>query len=188
MMAKRIVVMGTSLGGLNALGVVLAGIPRDFPLPIAIVQHRSKESDSGLAELLQRQSSLAVEDANDKMPIEVGHVYLAPPDYHLLVGAEEFSLSTEAPVAYARPSIDVLFDSAANSFGSGVIAVVLTGASEDGARGAAVVKQKGGRIIVQDPKEAESPVMPLAVVSRKLADAVVPLSAIPLELQRAAHH
>ncbi|HMI83458.1 MAG TPA: chemotaxis protein CheB [Polyangiaceae bacterium] len=185
-MSKHIVVVGTSLGGLNALTILLAGLPRDFPAPIAIAQHRTRDADSSLAELLQRQSALPVVEADDKTPIEAGRVYLAPPDYHLLVGAEELSLSTEAPVSHARPSIDVLFDSAASSFGTGVIAVILTGASEDGAQGAAVVKRRGGRVIVQDPNEAESAIMPLAVVNRKLADAVLPLRAIPLELQQIA--
>jgi two-component system chemotaxis response regulator CheB len=183
---QRIVVVGTSLGGLNALSVLLAGLPGDFPLPIAIVQHRSRDADSGLVELLQRQSRLPVVEAEDKTAIETGRVYLAPPDYHLLIGGEQFSLSIEAPVSHARPSIDVLFDSAASSFGSGVIAVVLTGASADGALGAAIVKSKGGRVIVQDPKEAESPVMPLAVISRNAAHAVLLLHAIPLALQEAA--
>jgi two-component system chemotaxis response regulator CheB len=185
-MSKRIVVVGTSLGGLNALSILLAGIPGDFRLPIAIAQHRTRDADSTLAALLQRQSQLPVTEAEDKTPIEPGHVYLAPPDYHLLVGSDELSLSTDAPVSNARPSIDVLFDSAASSFGSGVIAVVLTGASEDGAIGAAAVKSRGGRIIAQDPTEAESPVMPMAVVSRNLVDLILPLRAIPLELQQAA--
>jgi two-component system chemotaxis response regulator CheB len=186
MTSKRIVVVGTSLGGLNALGILLAGIPRDFAAPIAIAQHRTRDADSGLADLLQRECSLPIAEAEDKTLIEPGHVYLAPPDYHLLIGGDELSLSTEGPVSHARPSIDVLFDSAASSFGSGVIAVVLTGASEDGSEGAAVVKRRGGRVIVQDPKEAESSIMPMAVVNRKLADAVLPLRAIPLELQHAA--
>jgi two-component system chemotaxis response regulator CheB len=185
-MSYRIIVMGTSLGGLNALGVILSGIPRDFPIPIAIVQHRTKDADSSLVDLLQRQTGLPVADAEDKTPIEPRHIYLAPPDYHLLVGEEQLSLSTEGPVSHARPSVDVLFDSAASSFGRGVVAVVLTGASSDGAEGAAVVKQRGGRVIVQDPNEAESPVMPLAVVSRGLADAVLLLRAIPAELMDAA--
>jgi two-component system chemotaxis response regulator CheB len=186
MMLRRIVVMGTSLGGLNALGIILAGLPRDFPTPIAIVQHRTKDADSNLIDLLQRQTPLPVSDAEDKTPIELGHIYLAPPDYHLLVGAELLSLSTEGPVCCARPSIDVLFDSAASTFGRGVIAVVLTGASEDGAQGAAAVKERGGWVIAQDPTEAESPIMPMAVVRRKLADVVLPLQAIPVALLQAA--
>jgi len=181
-MVKGIVVIGASLGGLNALRTVLAGLPRDFRWPIAIVQHRAKETDSTLALLLQTQTPLRVDEVEDKTPIEPGRVYLAPPDYHLLVGREQFSLSTEEPVSHARPSVDVLFDSAACSFGSAVVAVVLTGASADGAKGAAAAKRAGGRIIVQDPKGAESPVMPLAVVSQGLADAVLPLENIAARL------
>ena len=187
MMAQSIVVIGTSRGGLNALGIVLAGLPPGFAAPVAIVQHRTKDADSTLADLLQRQTPLPVSDAEDKVPIEAGRVYLAPPDYHLLVGTELLSLSLDEPVIHARPSIDVLFESAATAFGSGVIAVVLTGGSEDGAEGAAAVKRKGGRVIAQDPKEAECAIMPLAVVSRKLADFVLPLSAIPLHLVEAVH-
>jgi two-component system, chemotaxis family, protein-glutamate methylesterase/glutaminase len=186
MKLRRIVVMGTSRGGLNALGVVLAGLPRDFPAPIVIVQHRTKDADSTLTDLLQAQTPLPVSDAEDKIPIEAGRIYLAPPDYHLLVGTDLLSLSLDEPVSHARPSIDVLFDSAASTFGRDVIAVVLTGANDDGADGAAAVKRRGGRVIAQDPNEAESPIMPLAVVNRKLADVVLPLRAIPLELVHAA--
>ena len=106
-MAEGIVVIGTSLGGLHALGVVLGGLPRDFPMPVAIVQHRTKDPDSTLAELLQRRTSLPVDDVDDKMPVQAGRVYLAPPDYHLLVGREQVALSIEAPVSHARPSVDV---------------------------------------------------------------------------------
>ncbi len=93
-----------------------------------------------------------------------GRVYLGPPDYHLLAEPENFSLSTDDPVQYARPSVDLLFESAADSFGPAVIAVVLSGANRDGARGAARVREKGGRVVVQDPATAESPVMPLAAL------------------------
>jgi two-component system chemotaxis response regulator CheB len=183
-MAEGIVVVGTSLGGLHALSTVLGGLPTDFPLPIAIVQHRTKEPDSTLADLLQRRTGLLVGDVEDKMPIEVGRVYLAPPDYHLLVGCGQFALSVEAPVSHARPSVDVLFDSAACSFGSGVIAVVLTGANGDGANGAVAAKRHGGRIIVQDPKDAESLVMPTVALSKGVADIVLPLADIAGQLVR----
>lgn len=186
MMLRSIVVMGTSRGGLNALAVVLAGLPPDFPAPVAIVQHRTKDGDSALSDLLQRRTSLPVCDADDKIPIEAGRVYLAPPDYHLLVGTDQLSLSLDEPVVHARPSIDVLFESAANAFGRGVVAVVLTGASEDGAEGASAVKRQGGRVIAQDPNEAESPIMPLAVVRRNLADTVLPLQDIPQQLVQMA--
>jgi two-component system chemotaxis response regulator CheB len=174
----RIVVIGTSRGGLNALSIVLSGLPRDFPLPVAVVQHRTRDADSSLSDLLQHQTPLPVIETDDKMSLEPGIIYLAPPDYHLLVDATQLSLSTEERVSFARPSIDVLFDSAATSFGSGVIAVILTGANEDGADGAAAVKRHGGRVVAQDPGEAESPTMPAAVVRRKLADAVLRLHEI----------
>jgi len=183
-MAEGIVVIGTSLGGLHALGVVLGGLPRDFPMPVAIVQHRTKDPDSTLAELLQRRTSLPVDDVDDKMPVQAGRVYLAPPDYHLLVGREQFALSIEAPVSHARPSVDVLFESAASSFGSGVLAVVLTGANGDGANGAVAVKLHGGRVIVQDPKDAESPVMPAVAVSKGVADVVLSLRDIAAQVVR----
>jgi two-component system chemotaxis response regulator CheB len=183
-MGHGIVVVGASLGGLNALGILLAGLPRDFSVAVAIAQHRTREPESTLAALLQKQTFLPVVDAEDKMPIERGNVYLAPPDYHLLVGREQFSLSIDEPVSHARPSVDVLFDSAASSFGRGTIAVVLTGANADGAAGAALVKGSGGRVIVQDPKEAESPIMPAAAVSRGVADAILPLRAIASLLVR----
>jgi two-component system chemotaxis response regulator CheB len=181
-MLERIVVVGTSRGGLNALGIVLSGLPRDFPLPVAIVQHRTRDADSSLADLLQQQTPLPIIETDDKTEIEPGFIYLAPPDYHLLVGPKHLSLSTEERVSFSRPSIDVLFDSAATTFGRGVVAVVLTGANDDGADGCAAVKKKGGRVIVQDPRDAESPIMPLAVVRRKLADAVLPLADIASHL------
>jgi two-component system chemotaxis response regulator CheB len=177
-MAGRIVVVGGSLGGLRALGIVFGGLPASFALPVAAVLHRAKESDSGMASVLQRRIALPVTEVEDKMAIEPGKVFLAPSDYHLLVGRDQFSLSTDEPVSYARPSIDVLFDSAADSFGSGVVAVVLTGANSDGLRGATSIRNAGGRVVVQDPDEAESAVMPLAVLSEGIAEAVLPLSKI----------
>jgi two-component system chemotaxis response regulator CheB len=183
-MTEGIVVIGTSLGGLKALSVVLGGLPRDFPMPVAIVQHRTKEPDSALTDLLQRRTSLPVGDVEDKMPVQAGRVYLAPPDYHLLVGRDQFALSIEAPVSHARPSVDVLFDSAASSFGRGVVAVVLTGANGDGANGAVAVKLRGGRVIVQDPKDAESPVMPAVALSKGVADVVLSLCDIAAQIVR----
>jgi two-component system chemotaxis response regulator CheB len=186
MMVNRIVVVGASLGGLHAVGTLLSKLPRDFPWPLAIVQHRSKEGESPLTSLLQMRTELPVVEVDDKAAIEPRTVFIAPPDYHLLVGEDHFALSTEGPVAYARPSIDVLFDSAAHSFGRRALAVILTGANEDGAQGAAVIKSVGGQVIAQDPDEAESPVMPLAVISRGLADIVLPLAGIATYLANRA--
>jgi two-component system chemotaxis response regulator CheB len=174
-MAPSVVVIGTSLGGLNALQVILGGLPRGFGTPIVVVQHRGKHPDEALSRLLGAHCPLTVREPLDKDRIESGHVYVAPADYHLLVERGTLALSTEAPVNYARPSIDVLFESAAESYGSGVLGVVLTGANHDGAAGAARIQARGGRVMVQDPNGAESRPMPLAAIA---ATGVVPT---PLE-------
>lgn len=159
------IVIGASLGGSKALQTVLRGLPDTFPLPVAIVLHRHKDTEDLLSPFLQQASALRVDEAMDKEPIQPGRVYVAPADYHLLAEPKGyFSLSTDEPVHCARPSIDVLFESAADAFGPRVIGVVLTGSSSDGARGAAQIVSHGGRIVVQDPATAESPVMPLAVL------------------------
>lgn len=181
------VLIGTSLGGLEALAAVLGALSSSFPWPVVIVQHRSAE-DSGntLTAILQHRCALPVCEAEDKDPILGGRVYVAPSDYHLLVERDTFALSTEARVSLARPSIDVLFDSAAASFDGQLVGVVLTGASFDGARGAARVKAVGGVVLVQDPRTAESPVMPEAAIAAVNVDAVLPLAAIGERLNRLA--
>jgi two-component system chemotaxis response regulator CheB len=180
MKATEFVAVGTSLGGLNALVVLLEGLPQRFPVPMAIVQHRSVSPDGGgLAQLLQEHSQLRVVEAEDKMPIEPGTIYLAPADYHLLV--EEpglFALSTDGPVRSARPSIDVLFQTAADAYGSALLGVLLTGASADGAEGLATVKARGGRAIVEDPATAECGTMPAAGLAATAVDYVLPLAKI----------
>jgi two-component system chemotaxis response regulator CheB len=164
-MAASVVVVGSSLGGLHALGLLLRGLPAGFPAPIVIVQHRGKDPDDALRRLLSVQSQLPVSEPIDKERVVPGHVYIAPADYHLLLERGSFALSTEAPVHYARPAVDVLFESAAESYGAGVVGVVLTGANHDGAAGAAKIKRYGGRVIVQDPESAESRPMPLAAIA-----------------------
>lgn len=158
-----IVVVGASLGGLRALEVLLASLSENFPLPIAIAQHRHKNADA-LGVILQRQCPLPLSEAEDKEAIAPGHIYLAPADYHLLVEVGRLALSTEAPVCHARPSIDVLFESAADAYGKRVIGVILTGASDDGAKGLATIKANGGVPIVQEPTTAQSPTMPSAAI------------------------
>ena len=174
-----IVVIGASLGGTRALSGLLSALPDRFPLPLAIVLHRAVDGDATLRHLLHSHSTLPVLEAEDKMPLAAGHAYLAPADYHLLVGNMEFSLSTEAPVGFARPSIDVLFESASAAHGSKTLGVVLTGASADGARGAAKIRERGGTVVVQDPETAECPVMPRAAIAADAASSIVPLEAIP---------
>jgi len=173
-----IVVVGTSLGGLSALKLLLGNLSKAFPAPIAVVQHRHKESASDLSRFLQQHVSLPLREVEDKDEILPGHVYLAPADYHLLIEPGYLSLSTDPPVLYARPSIDVLFESAADVYGAQTIGVILTGANQDGANGLATIKARGGWTIVQAPETAESDVMPKAAISATSVDAILPLSEI----------
>ena len=177
-----LVVMGTSTGGLHALTRLLSGLPATFPLPIAIVQHRSRDSDERLATLLSGASLIPVLEAEDKEPLRSPGVYLSPPDYHLLIEADWLALSTEEPVGYSRPSIDVLFESAAYSHGSGVIGVLLTGANQDGTRGLKRIKEHGGYVIIQNPDTSESAFMPKHAVKNLLPDRVLNLEQIAGEL------
>src|SRR5918992_615726 len=156
----EIVVVGTSWGGLAALRALTAPLPRDFGLAMAVVQHRHKDSDRLLATLLQERTALTVCEVEDKQPILPGFLFIAPADYHLLVERGHFSLTIDAPVRYSRPSIDVAFTSAADTYGAGTIGVVLTGANADGAEGLSQIAKRGGLAIVQSPSTAESPTMP----------------------------
>jgi two-component system, chemotaxis family, protein-glutamate methylesterase/glutaminase len=177
-MAAELVVVGTSLGGVSALEIVLSGLPDHFPLAIAVVQHRGADPNDILSLVLQMHSALPVVEPDDKEPIEAGRVYIAPADYHLLVDRGSFALSTEPKVCHARPSIDVLFESAADSYGSDLIGVILTGANADGSRGLSRVKQRGGFTIVQSPATAESAVMPEAAIAAVAVDRILPLPEI----------
>jgi two-component system chemotaxis response regulator CheB len=159
-----LVVVGTSWGGLAALRTLVAGLPADFGMAVTLVQHRHKDSDHLLRALLQERTALRVCEIEDKMPLEHGCVYVAPPDYHTLVEPGHFSLSTEAPVRYSRPSIDVTFQSAADSYGHRTVGVILTGANADGSEGLRRISDRGGMAIVQSPDSAESPPMPTAAV------------------------
>jgi two-component system, chemotaxis family, protein-glutamate methylesterase/glutaminase len=145
---------------------------------VAIAQHRRAGSGELLRETLQRHTVLEVREPADKEPIRAGHAYLAPADYHMMVEGDHFTLSTEGPVHYARPSVDVLFETAADARGSAVIGVVLTGANHDGARGAARIRARGGFLVVQEPESAESPAMPAAAIAATRADCVLPLPEI----------
>lgn len=173
------VVIGVSTGGVQALGHLLGHLPAGFPLPILIVQHIGAETGDGLARLLDRQSPLRVKEADEMDVLAPGTVYLAPANYHLLVETGgTLSLSADAPVSYARPSVDVLFESAAEAFGKCLIGIVLTGANFDGSRGLARIKALGGIAIVQDPDEAEAPQMPRAALAATAVDHVVPINAM----------
>jgi len=157
-----LVVVGTSWGGLSALRKLIGALPDSFQMAVTVIQHRHRDSDHLLRTLLQERSTLRVCEVEDKMPLEHGHIYVAPPNYHTLVEPGYFSLSTEAPVRFSRPSIDVTFSSAADSYTHRTVGVVLTGANADGAEGLRRISDRGGLALVQDPDGAESPVMPAA--------------------------
>jgi two-component system, chemotaxis family, protein-glutamate methylesterase/glutaminase len=181
-MSYSVVGVGTSWGGLAALRKLLGDLPGDFNLPVVVVQHRSKDSDRLLSQLLQDATDLRVCEAEDKDPLTPGTVHVAPADYHILVDTGYLSLTVEEPVRFSRPSIDVMFSSAADTYGSGAIGVVLTGANEDGARGLADIVKRGGRALVQDPRSAEIAIMPLAAVKMAPSAEVLPLEALAPKL------
>jgi len=158
------VVIGVSIGAISAMKTILGKLPSDFPLPIVIVIHRERYADQTLQQLLTEYGHLPVAEPEDKDEFLPGTVYLAPPDYHLLFEENHFSLSADLPVNHARPSIDVLFESAAENFGASVIGIILTGSSKDGANGLAAIQKTGGLTIVQKPSEAESDILPKAAL------------------------
>lgn len=175
----KIVVIGVSAGGTEALCEILAKLPPAFPLPIAIVQHLHPEQDGYMIEHFNKLWQMNVEEAIDKTAIEKGNIYFAPPNYHLLIEDENtFALSVDEKVCYARPSIDVLFKSAADVYGASTLAIILTGANSDGTDGIRYIKKKGGTTIAQDPATAYSPVMPQSAIDTGKIDKVLTLSKI----------
>lgn len=180
---QEMVVVGTSWGGLEALGILLSELPASFRSPIAVVQHRAAATPEGvMRDYLAARCPLRVVEAEDTEPIEESSVYLAPPDYHLLVDRGELRLSLEKPVAFSRPSVDVLFESAADSYGPGLTAVVLTGANPDGSKGSIAVRDAGGTVLAQDPAEAERPEMPAAAIGTGAVSEVHTLRALAVRL------
>ena len=175
----ELIVVGASWGGLHAVGRLLETLPEELDVPLAVVQHRAAERrHTSLADLLQSHVARPVREVADKEPIQRGVVHLAPPDYHVLVERGHFALSVDARVNYARPSVDVLFESAADAYGPAAVGIVLTGANEDGAAGLARIKEAGGVAIVQDPKTAERATMPEAAIAATSADVILPLDEI----------
>lgn len=159
------IAIGASAGALAALSEILPVLPADYPLPILIVVHVPPDRHNLLAELLQAKCQIAIREVEDKEPIVAGTAFLAPPGYHLLVDTGDcLSLSVDDPVNYSRPSIDVLFESAADVFGPGLTGIVLTGASQDGAHGLAMIHDAGGTCLVQRPDLAYASTMPSAAI------------------------
>jgi two-component system, chemotaxis family, protein-glutamate methylesterase/glutaminase len=161
---------------------LLGGLPDDFPIPIVVVQHRSKDSDRLLVQLLQDATGLKVCEIEDKDVLCAGTVHVAPADYHVLVESGYLSLTLEEPVRFSRPSIDVMFTSAADAYGSETIGVILTGANEDGASGLADIVQRGGCAFIQDPKTAEIRIMPEAAIRAVPSAKVLSLDHLALRL------
>jgi two-component system chemotaxis response regulator CheB len=175
----RLVAIGTSWGGLEVLREILRDLPAELNAAVVIAQHRSPESHpTAFRDLLGAVTRLRVAEAGDKDEIRPGTAYLAAPDYHLLVEPGAVSLSTDEPVLYARPSIDVLLETAAESYRERCIGVVLTGANEDGSRGLARVVELGGTAIVQDPATAQRDEMPRAALRAAPLARVLPVAEI----------
>jgi len=172
------IVIGGSAGGLQALGQILPALPVNCP-PVAVVQHLPANVDTPWAQRFKNITHLTVKEAEEKEPLKRGHVYMAPSGYHLLVEFDHtFSLSYDERVNFSRPSIDILFETAAQAFCSKLVGVILTGASHDGAAGLAAVKAFGGRTIIQDPLTAEVDIMPLSALNVSDPDHVLPLAEI----------
>jgi len=178
------VVIGASAGAVDALNVVLPKLT-STRLPFLVVVHLPPTRPSMLVEIFGPRCKLPVRAPVDKEPITPG-IWLAPPDYHLLVESDRtFAMSLDEPVNFSRPSIDVLFESAADVYGSRLLAVVMTGASHDGARGAKKVRDVGGTVVVQDPKTAEVDVMPRAAIQASGTTLILPIAEIAQGLGQA---
>lgn len=170
------VVIGASLGGIRALNEILPALPKNYPHPVIIVLHLPAGQPSMLAHIFAPKVNLEVKEVNEKEKIRGGVIYFAPADYHLLVEKDRtFSLSVEDPLHHSRPSIDILFESAADAYGTHLIGVILTGSNNDGALGLKAIKDAGGTTIVQNPSVAESPEMPNAAIEIAEPQLVLPL-------------
>lgn len=165
--SAKAVVIGASVGAIGALNHILPGLPADYPLPVLVVVHIPPDRKALLVELYASRCHMSVKEAEDKEAIRAGTIYFAPPNYHLLV-EEDFTLalSSDEPVLYSRPAVDVLFESAADAYGDDLVGIVLTGASADGARGLRTVHAAGGLAIVQTPESSEGTVMPRSAIAR----------------------
>lgn len=178
-LAPEVLLIGASAGGVEALLHLLVDLPGDYGLPIVCLLHVPDSRDNLLAELLARHLALPAKEAEDKERLRAGVVYVAPAGYHLSIERDHsFSLSREEPRHFSRPSIDILFESAADAYGAGLVAALLTGANEDGAAGLLAVQRGGGLTLVQSPAEAQVPTMPEAALALLQPDFLLPLAAM----------
>jgi len=181
-MGYSVVAIGTSWGGLAALTKLFGALPGDFKLPIVVVQHRGNDVERLLGQLLQDATHLTVCEIEDKDSLRPGTIHVAPANYHVLFDDGYLSLTVEEPVRFSRPSIDVMLGSAADAYGPKAIGVVLTGANDDGSRGLAQIAARGGKALVQDPKTAEIPIMPIAAINAVPTAEIVPLDRLAKRL------
>jgi len=173
------IVIGASAGGVEALGLILPALPATFRPSLLIVLHLPRERPSLLVEIYEKRCAVPIREADDKEPIEPGTVYFAPPDYHMLVERNrQIALSTDEPVHFSRPSVDVLFESAADVYGNRLLGMILTGANEDGAAGLHAIHRAGGVTVVQRPDSAKAPLMVVSALQRNPADFVLSLAEI----------
>lgn len=181
----KAVAIGVSTGGVSALKLILGALPADFPIPVMVVTHIAPDSNDGLALLLDSLCAIRVKEADEQEILTPGTVYLAPANYHMLVErGGTLSLTIDPPVNFARPSVDVLFDSAAEIYGSELIGIILTGAGNDGSKGLLSIKERGGLAIVQDPDDAEIGSMPRSALQLLEADYVVILKQVSTLLMK----
>ncbi len=179
-----VIVVGASAGGVSAVRTLLEALPTNCPAVVMIVLHLPRDRPSQAAELFAQYCVLPVAEAEDKAPLTPGTVWIAPPDYHLLVeDRDTMSLSLDEPVLFSRPAIDPLFESAAAVFADRVLAILLTGASNDGSEGVAAIRAGGGLAWVQQPEEASSPMMPASALAYAGADAVLTLDQMRVRLR-----
>ena len=178
----KVVVIGASAGGSKALAELLGYLPASFPLPIIVVKHHKPGARDEVSGWLDSRVALNVHTAEDKEPLQPGSVILAPPDYHLLLGKDDVELSVDELVTHARPSVDVLFETAALTYGDQVIGVVLTGASRDGAKGSEAIRKAGGQVLVQNPDTADVSVMPRAALGKNNDDNAMELDCLATKL------
>ena len=173
------IVIGASSGGVEALSVLLPSLPARLRLPVFVVLHLPPDRPSRLADIFSRKCAVPVREAEDKLPVEAGTVYFAPPDYHLMLDVgPTLALSADEAVNYSRPSIDVLFESARDIYGHRLLAMLLTGASHDGAAGIHAIRFAGGCAVVQRPDTAQAPLMPESALKRGPVDFVLTLEEI----------
>ena len=181
----KAIVIGASTGGMSALKIILSALPSNFALSVIIVMHRHKDTDGYLEKSLDNECKMCVKQADEKEEIRGGVVYVAPPNYHLLIEDNcTFSMSVEGVVNYARPSVDVVFESAADVYGQRLIGVILTGANRDGSQGLRKIKEAGGLTIVKSPETSEVADMPEAAIAAVKPDHVLPLENIGYFLRK----